>query len=355
MQCTDARTDPRAWTAALTRLDPGGAIFGEGSLRVILTLILAVLVCAPARANDSTAALATGGLVFVRNPDIEMRSEHLFISAAEIRVRYRFFNNATHDVTTLVAFPMPEIQGDETLDSGNVAIPRDDPQNILGFSTLADGHPVITRVEQTVRANSIDRTDLLRGLGIPLAPHLESTTEALNRLPALAREQLLKLGLIEIDESLTPQPVRPRWALQTTHYWEQTFPAGREFVIEHHYKPSVGTSQWPEAVTAETRTRYCIDQDLLRTLERAQRASPRDFAPFSLQHIEYILKTGANWAGPIGDFRLVVDKGDARNLVSFCGDGVKKIGPTQFEMRESDFIPNRNLHVLILERNQMHR
>ena len=28
---------------------------------------------------------------------------------------------------------------------------------------------------------------------------------------------------------------------------------------------------------------------------------------------------------------------------------MKKIGPTRFEMRESDFIPNRNLHVLILE------
>ena len=57
-------------------------------------------------------------------------------------------------------------------------------------------------------------------------------------------------------------------------------------------------------------------RDLLRTLKRAQRTSPRDSAPFSLQHIEYILETGANWAGPIGDFHLVVDKGNARNLVT---------------------------------------
>jgi len=45
----------------------------------------------------------------------------------------------------------------------------------------------------------------------------------------------------------------------------------------------------------------------------------------------------------------VVDKGDLRNLVSFCGDGVRKISPTQFEMRKSDFTPEGNLYVLILE------
>jgi len=51
-------------------------------MRVIIALMLAVLSCAPARANDTTAALATGGLVFVQNPDVEMRAEDLFISAA---------------------------------------------------------------------------------------------------------------------------------------------------------------------------------------------------------------------------------------------------------------------------------
>ena len=35
---------------------------------------------------------------------------------------------------------------------------------------------------------------------------------------------------------------------------------------------------------------------------------------------------------PIGRFRLVVDKGAPGNLVSFCGEGVRKISPTRFEM-----------------------
>jgi hypothetical protein len=36
-----------------------------------------------ARANDSSVELATGGLVFVKNNDIEMLSEDLFISTGE--------------------------------------------------------------------------------------------------------------------------------------------------------------------------------------------------------------------------------------------------------------------------------
>ena len=65
--------------------------------------------------------------------------------------------------------------------------------------------------------------------------------------------------------------------------------------------------------------------------------------------VEYILTTGANWAKPIGDFRLVVDKGKPGNLVSFCGEGVRKISPTQFEMRKRNWRPTRDLEVLILE------
>ena len=318
-------------------------------MRVIIALMLAVLACAPARANDTSAALATGGLVFVHNPDVEMRAEDLFISAAEIRVRYRFFNNAPRDVTTLVAFPMPEIVIDNS--DANLSIPTDDPENILGFSTLADGRSVATRVEQRALGSGIDRTELLRGLGIPLAPHLRTTTEALDRLPERDRQQLLQLGLVEIEEydggDGTKKHLEPRWALQTTHYWEQTFPARRELVIEHRYKPSVGISPWAEE--REDIRRYCIERNLLRAVDRARRAAPRDSLLFWAQRIEYMLKTGANWSGPIGDFRLVVEKGDPKNFVSFCGDGVRKIGPTQFEMRKSDFTPDRNLYVLILE------
>ena len=76
-----------------------------------LPIVIAVAVLLPLTAfgNDSELELSTGGLVFKKNPFIEMRSEDLFISMAEIRVIYTFFNRSNADIDTTVAFPMPGI------------------------------------------------------------------------------------------------------------------------------------------------------------------------------------------------------------------------------------------------------
>ena len=107
-----------------------------------LTFIAAALAvglgpCAPAAANNSSAELAAGGLVLTRPDAIEMRSEDLYISAKAVRVRYRFANTGTRDVTVTVAFPMPDITTvgfDDML-----AVPTQDPANFLAFATLVDG------------------------------------------------------------------------------------------------------------------------------------------------------------------------------------------------------------------------
>ena len=72
--------------------------------------------------------------------------------------------------------------------------------------------------------------------------------------------------------------------------------------------------------------------------------------PYSELRIDYILKTGANWSGPIQNFELVVDKGSPDALVSFCGKNVKKISATQFQVQQKDFSPDGNLSVLILNK-----
>jgi hypothetical protein len=66
------------------------------------------------------------------------------------------------------------------------------------------------------------------------------------------------------------------------------------------------------------------------------------------QRIRYILTTGGNWRSPIGDFRLVIDKGHPDNIVSFCGSGLTRLSPTRFEMRRRNWRPNRDLAVLIV-------
>ena len=327
-----------------------------------LALIIAATAAIPAVANDTSAELSTGGLIFVRNDNVEMLSEDLAISAKEISVRYRFFNRSDQDVTVLVAFPMPDIKIEGP--DENISVPTSDPVNLLGFATSVNGQPVATKVEQRVIAAGLDRTQMLRVLGIPLAPHLADTNDALDRLPPDKWDELLRIGVVETEEYDAGQGMKThlaaRWTLQTTYYWEQTFAARAETTIEHRYKPSLGASVQtslgsPDAPKEpwydEYKEKYCFDFEFLAAVERARKAANRKGgAPFAEERIDYILKTGANWSGPIKEFRLVVDKGAADSLVSFCGDDVKKISETQFEMKKTDYTPDGNLAVLILRK-----
>lgn len=53
-------------------------------------------------------------------------------------------------------------------------------------------------------------------------------------------------------------------------------------------------------------------------------------------------------AKPVGRFRLTLDKGEARNAISLCAEGVVKTGPTTFVVEKSGFSPARDLDILIV-------
>ncbi len=322
--------------------------------------LAALAVATAASGNDSTAELAAGGLVLTKNAAIEMRSEDLFISAKQVRVRYQFANTSKADVTVTVAFPMPDITTEGVDDT--ISIPTQDPRNILGFSTLVDGKPVAAQVEQKVIKDGVDYTAYLKSLHIPLAPHLQSTNKVLDRLPQATRDALVAKHLAIIDEygTVVDKPLEKHWeatwTLKTTYFWRQTFPAGRVLDVRHRYTPSVGQSagtEWgsegfdKQPDYAKGRAHYCVDDDFLKSVANTIKPGVT-YAPLYEQRIEYILSSGANWKAPIGDFRMVVDKGDAANIVSFCGSGVRKISPTQFEVRHTNFTPTSDVSILIL-------
>lgn len=312
-------------------------------------------------ANDSSAELGAGGLVFVQNDAVSMVSEDLFISEKEVRVRYVFRNTTDEDVTTLVAFPLPDLAYSES----PISIPDAGSENFLDFKTQVDGKPVTTAVERRVISVGLDRTKLLHDLKVPLAPYNQGTINALDALPEETKRQLLEIGLVRPDSydagkgwehHLAPLD----WTLKTTYYWTQTFPAKRDLVVEHRYTPSVGMSVgtlfgssskdpfFVRALRAMEQT-YCIDGAFKAAVAKAPRMQGTDMPSLSEARIAYILKTGANWFGPITDFTLTIDKGAPENLVSFCGTGVKKIGPTTFQMKAKDFWPESDLHILILK------
>ena len=318
------------------------------------------LACAAAAlANDSTATTGAGGLVLRQTADIDMVSEDLYVSVEQIRVHYVFRNRAPHDVNVTVAFPMPD-RDLSAMRESDVGYPSD-------FHTMVAGRPVNATLERHVMLNGRDHTALLQSLHLPLAPNAEGTARimaALAALPAARLEELRRLGLIDVDEYDAGHGMErhwvPMWTVRDTWYWQQSFPAGRDLVIDHRYRPGAGSSAGTPLAFPDVRNSadgraeaalYCVDSDFIASLDRLRRAGGEG-TELPDYRVDYILTTGGNWRSPIGDFRLVVDKGNPRNLVSFCETGVRRISPTQFEVRHHNWRPTRDLHVLIVQPDQ---
>lgn len=313
------------------------------------------MIAAPALANDTTAKLDTGGLVFGTSMLIEMEKEDLFISPEKVTVDYVFRNRSDEDITTLVAFPMPDISGGPY---AMISIPDETQDNFLDFSVTMQGEVITPQLQQRAIAAGIDVTDDLAAHGVPLMPFAPAATEALKSLPADVRADWLKRGIvIGNDYDDNPDELLPFWTMRSAYWWEATFPAGKPVAVSHVYRPSVGgtagTSFYYDGKFnerfAEYEHTYCADAGFKRAIERAAKASPDGYPPYTETWISYVLTTGGNWAlGTIGDFTLTIDKGDERSIVSFCGEGVKKIGPTTFQMKAKDYYPERDVNILIM-------
>ena len=325
-------------------------------MRHWLILAAGLIASGAAFANDTTASTGAGGLVLERTNAIDMASEDLFVSADQIRIRYVFRNRSPRDVETIVAFPMPD--RDLSVEyGGDVGYPS-------GFRTRVAGQPVKAKLERKAVVKGKDHAALLRQLGIPVGPDsINEATRAMDRLTDAQKQRLIALGLAgdeeyDDDGKGMKHHLIPLWTVQDKYWWKQRFPAGRDLVVEHRYVPGIGGSVDSALAFKSMRgttdfkrivALYCVDSDFIASVDRLSRKDEVAGPAMPDKWIDYILTTGGNWARPIGDFRLVVDKGKPGNLLSFCETGVKKISPTQFEVRRSNWRPTRDLHVLIIE------
>lgn len=332
----------------------------QSSLRgPVLALALLVASVWPARANDSAAELSIGGLQFVRTNNVTMESEDLHIALDRVTVRYQFTNVTTKPITLTVAFPLPDIDLSE---AENIALPSDDPVNFVDFTTKIDGSPTPLTVDQRATVGNKDVTALLRALKVPLLPIGRREIRVAD-LPEATRARLVDDGLLlpagRSDNGR--QQYAPGWVIKTSAVRQQVFPAATAVTVEHQYRPSVGSSpdtilrsdlRRSSALSQEVqryRKEYCIQDAFLAELDKRAGSNQANTSKLQERRISYVLKTGANWAGPIRSFKLTIDPGGSDRLVSFCPGRLKasSTGGT-LEYTSSDFKPDADLKILVI-------
>ncbi|PNG26106.1 DUF4424 domain-containing protein [Methylocella silvestris] len=313
-----------------------------------------------AAANDSSVELAVGGVTFAQSPDVSMEEETLTITPETVTVNYRFLNQTQAPVTLNVGFPLPDL--DLSDQDSAYAIPGADPVNFVDFKTRIDGKPIKFDVVQRAKMGARDVTAAVRASGLPIALIGADTQQKIAAITPEARAALIDSGLlIPAGTSETGETLYgPAWTATTAFTRKQIFPPGSSVNVEHRYRTSLGASQDTAlrkalrdadgmgATVERYRKDYCLPDDFFRGLDKIAGSEPTNTARLQERRIAYVLKTGANWSGPIKNFHLIVDKGKSDRLVSFCFDNVKKISPTAFEAKLENFTPAQDLKILLI-------
>lgn len=303
-------------------------------------------------ADDSSASLAAGGLVFTRQADIRMAAEDLRISPKEVRVRYEFVNDGAADVETVVAFPLPDIDV-EKFWYEPLGTTLDRSPNFMGFVLTVDGRTVDAQVEERAVLNGRDVTAAVKAAGLPVNIAGSDLVEKVTHLAPALRKALAAEGLVELDE----EDAHPHWIAETRFWWHQKFPARKTVVIEHRYQPVTGQFLFgPDDLASrqpDYASDYCIDPKAAAAIRaRLGKLDPSGANGQYLQgyQTEFVLSTARNWKGPIGRFRLTLDKLKPDNVLSLCWDGaLTKAGPTTFAFARDNFAPARDVKLLVLQ------
>jgi len=228
-----------------------------------------------------------------------------------------------------------------------------------------DGKPVPTRSVRRALAQGRDVTRDLRALGLDDEQIFVTFGRASDVHPD-ARE--LAPAMWQRVHRVIGASASDTWEVEETRLWEQIFPAHREIVVEHRYSPFVGRVYdvpyqrgfgWVEASSdlqpstvvgpAHSPSEACVGDDTRASIQRQMaRLVERGAENVGrmLDDVEYILGTGRNWKGPIGDFTLRIEKARPNDIVSLCFPGQpRRVSPTVLEFHQTDFVPQDRLVV----------
>jgi hypothetical protein len=179
----------------------------------------------------------------------------------------------------------------------------------------------------------------------------------MNKLSAADRARVEKEGWV--DCSLTKDgKCWPYWQSRIQYYWPQRFKAGAAVEVKHTYRPVVGGGWMARGDDVDSYSNYlkpyCAGTDaqgqIGRKLQLRSGEKGDGSAALSEREIQYILTTASSWSGSIRSFRLSVISDNPDDIVLTCLPDLNRVAPTRYELVKSNFHPDRELDLLILQR-----
>ena len=283
----------------------------------LLPLLVLCLSPRPALAHGASAGYSNQGLKLLTPENIRRVKEDLYVSPGRIRVRYTFENLTTQPIQARVAFPLPDT---ELLLEGTVS-------EVSDFSLRVAGQRHATRRESVYKVQGRE----YRGADTGKAQKLIQQEQARRRAGGRPTDDFTA-------------------SVQHAEVWEQRFGPGEALEVEIAYRPSVsGDLGWDQRTYKHRRVRedFCLDTPTRKGLDKAlSRTGDKALERRQLQWLSYVLVSGDNWAGPIGQFHLTLEKPEPGSLVSTCIEGLEKTSPVRFELTRENYRPAEDLDVI---------
>lgn len=323
-------------------------------------------------ANDTTATLGAGGLVPLKTSEIVLDEEVLNISVHQVKILYTFRNISSHDIDAIVAFPLPDVDGGN-VENVPMVIPSSNPVNFVGFEVYQltpigqarssgpvryDRHAISAETELRAFHDDQEITEELKRLQLPISVLDPQMNAALASLAPKERDALLKQDIIGYTDGSGPNhPGRywPWWTTRVQFYWRQHFPAASVTMLEQSYSPVVGGGYIEQGGGETLRlSPYCVTPEMHAHITEIVAQSPKKEAGTAVlleRQIEYILTTANNWNGPIRTFDLSIQTDSPDDIVLTCMSGLKRSSPTEYRLERTNFKPQRDLDLLILQNN----
>lgn len=377
-------------------------------LRRIGQIAMAIaFACKAAAANESLSELTHRGadLSAVNAAGLVVEAMNVSIGVQVSSLKYRVSNPTTGPVSTTVTIPLPELDFSDPDTAWS--IPGPDPVNFVSMTARVDRKPASLVFAQVARLGAKDVSAALRRDALPLVP-LGAFQGRLASLSSDAKARLARDGLIaEVGTDPAGNPLYfPRWSVRTSASYKLELAAGQSVELELRFRTSVGVTRdsvlreplrSEKALAREVEQRrvaYCFDRGFVGGVDKIVSAAAAQLAQASEQTGQVRdaaepQRTGDGPTSPssavngetaqpairlfptanvanlqekrisfdfgadasemtVRQFRLSVDKGKPTRLVSFCLENLRKISPTSFEMRATDFRPSGLFKILLV-------